>query len=123
MNSKDLELDIPAGAPAVAIPREFHMLVAKILNFFKVRGAGRLTIDSGYNWTVIVDPVATGESKLFKVPVLLGVKRDDASSPWVGMTIEESITENPTGTIYDVGPDATKALRLRWDYVRAVDSE
>jgi hypothetical protein len=123
MNSKDLELDIPAGAPAVAIPREFHMLVAKILNFFKVRGWGRLTIDGGYNWTIIIDPVATGQSRLFKVPVLLGAKRSSPTARWESMGIDEAISENPTGTIYDVGPDATKALRLRWDYVRAVDSE
>jgi hypothetical protein len=121
MNHPSLKLDVKSGAPAVSIAKEFHIIVGKILGFFKVRGWGRLIIDDGDNWTVYIDPVATGTSELFKIPVLLGVKRANKDAAWEQMTLDEMITEKPTGTIYDVGAEETKALALRWDYVRAVE--
>jgi hypothetical protein len=121
MNHPDLKIDVKSGAPAVSIPKEFHTLVGRILGFFKVRGWGSLVIDDADNWTVYIDPVATGSSRLFKVPVLLGVKRANENAQWTQMTIPEMIEESPTGTIYDVGANETKALALRWDYIRAVE--
>ena len=124
MNHPGLQLKIPSGAPAVAIPREHHMLVASILQNLRVVN-GRLMINND-QWTLVCNrggfPVK-GTPGLFKSPQLLGYVKADITSDWVLLSIAEMVEDPPTQlyTSFVVGVNSFpwRGLIPTWDYVRA----
>jgi hypothetical protein len=128
MNSKVLNLDLKTGAPAVAIPKEFHMAVGEILNYLSAGGKAQLRKRSEFQWTIWVeDSLPKGTPGLFKVGVLVGIKRtqtESGFSPWELMTIAEMVSQNPTALRAQAeANDELAALDYYWDYVRAIEVE
>jgi hypothetical protein len=127
MNHPDLQLNIPAGAPAVAIPRKHHMLVGSILNNLKVQN-GRLLINDD-QWVIVCSPgiKVYGTPGLFKSIQLVGWVKSGPSSDWSIMTYADMVTENPTRLAQSFvdGVDSYPwyGLRMTWDYARGVEVE
>jgi hypothetical protein len=125
MNSILLNIKIPSGAPAVAIPKEFHLAVAQILNYLQVGGRARLIKRSELDWTIFVDDAARGDPGLFKVATLIGIRREQTSegfTPWVPMTVDDMVSSKPTRLRAEAERlGELTALDSYWDYVRAVE--
>lgn len=131
MNDSRLDVFIPAGAPATAIPRETHMLVFRILKNLKISGSAYLRITDDGNWTIEVDGVSSiqGKREPFKVPALLGLKKSSNGSPWEIMSISDTNSHNwdtsyqkeKSEFIDGIDPYPWYALGPVYDYVRAVE--
>jgi hypothetical protein len=122
MNSKTFDIKVESGAPAVAIPKEFHMAVGKVLNSLQAGGRARLLKRSEFEWTIWVDSFVGGTPGLFKVPVLLGVSRGSSEDEWQAMSINQMIEENPSTTREQAELQGSNtALELTFDYIRAVE--
>lgn len=130
MNDPRLNIYIPPGAPATAIPREVHMLVFRILNNLNFSGGASLQITDDGNWTIAVDGLNTIEGKRepYKVTALRGYKKNSNSSAWQEMTLDETNAHDWSGYQRDkseyvdgIHSYPWYALAPSFDYLRAIE--